>query len=80
MKMDLSTRKIHFVQEFLKLESEKAIAQFEKLLEKETDCQSDFEPMSMSEFHNRIEKSSNDAKDGKVTDVDDLLSEIEKWS
>jgi hypothetical protein len=78
--MNLSTRKIQFIQEFLKLESEKTIAQFEKLLEKETDCQSDFEPMSMSEFHNRIEKSSKDAKDGKVTDVDDLLSEIEKWS
>lgn len=78
--MNLSTRKIQFIQEFLKLESEKTIAQFEKLLEKETDCQSDFEPMLMSEFHNRIEKSSKDAKDGKVTDIDDLLSEIEKWS
>lgn len=30
--MDLQTRKLNFIQYFLKLESEKTIAQFEKLL------------------------------------------------
>lgn len=78
--MDLQTRKINFIQDFLKLESEKAIAQFEKLLSKETSNISAFKPMSISEFQSRIEKSTNDAKNGKVTDIDDLLSEIEKWS
>lgn len=31
--MDIQTRKIEFVQGFLKLQSEEAISQFEKLLE-----------------------------------------------
>jgi hypothetical protein len=78
--MDLQTRKINFVQDFLKLESEQAIAQFEKLLRKEKVSDSEFKPMSISEFHNRIEKSSKDSKNGKVTDVDDLIAEIEEWS
>ena len=34
--MDLDTRKVIFIRDFLKLESEKAISQFEKLLKKET--------------------------------------------
>ena len=78
--MDLQTRKINFIQDFLKLESEKTIAQFEKLLKKEIVNNAEFKPMSISEFHTRIEKSTKDSKNGKVTDVEDLLSEIEKWS
>jgi hypothetical protein len=78
--MDLQTRKINFIQDFLKLESEKAIAQFERLLRKETVNNSEFKPMSISEFHSRIEKSTKDSEKGKVTDVEDLISEIEKWS
>jgi hypothetical protein len=78
--MDLQTRKINFIQDFLKLESEKAIAQFEKLLKKETVINSEFKPMSINKFHSRIEKSTKDSRNGKVTDVEDLISEIEKWS
>jgi len=78
--MDLQTRKINFIQDFLKLESEKAIAQFEKLLKKETVPNFEFKPMSINEFHSRIEKSTNDSKNGKVTDIEDLITEIEKWS
>lgn len=78
--MDLQTRKINFIQDFLKIESEKAIAQFEKLLKKETVNNSEFKPMSINEFHSRIEKSTKDSRNGKVTDVEDLISEIEKWS
>lgn len=39
-----------------------------------------FKPMSINEFQTRIDKSSEDSKNGKVTEVDDLLTEIEKWS
>lgn len=78
--MDLQTRKTNFIQDFLKLESEKAIAEFEKLLKKETLNKSEFKQMSINEFHSRIEMSSKDSKNEKVSDVEDLLSEIEKWS
>jgi hypothetical protein len=78
--MDLQTRKIEFVQAFLKLESEKAISHLEKLLQKETKTNSDFKPFTMKEFEKRISKSTEDSKNGRLTENSDLISEIEKWS
>jgi hypothetical protein len=34
--MDLQTRKLNFIQDFIKLENEKSISHLEKLLQKET--------------------------------------------
>lgn len=77
--MDLDTRKIIFIKDFLKLESEKAISQFEKLLQKETRMNSEFNPMSIIDFQQRIDKSLKDSKKGRLTESNDLISEIEKW-
>lgn len=78
--MDLQTRKLNFIQNFLKLESEKAISQLEKLLQKEVKSNAELKPMTMQEFQNRIEKSTQDSKKGRLTETDELISEIEKWS
>ena len=78
--MDLQTRKILFVQQFLKLESENVISHLEKLLQKETKSNLDFAPMSLQEYQSRIDQSSNDSLNGRLTESNDLLSEIEKWS
>ena len=78
--MDLQTRKLNFIQDFLKLESEKAISHFEKLLMKETNANSELKPMSMKEFQKRIDQSSEDSKNNRLTENDELISEIEKWS
>ncbi len=79
--MDLQSRKIEFIQEFLKLQSEEAISRLEKLLriEKRWDGNR-LEPMSVQEFNARIEKSMADEKSGRLTEVSDLLEEIEKWN
>lgn len=78
--MDLQTRKLNFIQDFLKLENEKTIAQFEKLLRKETQDDAAFKPMTLSEFQDRINKSSEDSEKGRLTEGNNVLSEIEKWS
>ena len=78
--MDLQTRKIIFIQEFLKLESEKAISQLEKLLQKETNTTSELKPMTTQELQKRIDQSINDSENGRLIEVNDLISEIEKWS
>jgi lipoate-protein ligase A len=78
--MDLQTRKLNFIQDFLKLESEKTIAQFEKLIRNTAANEEELNPMTVDEFHKRINKSLEDVKNGKVTDANDLLTEIEKWS
>ena len=78
--MDLQTRKINFIQDFLKLESEKAISHFEKLLQKENQDILEFKPMTMKEFQKRIDKSTEDSENGRLTENSKLISEIEKWS
>lgn len=70
--MDLQTRKIEFIQEFLKLQSEELISQFENMLKKKT--QNKLKPMSIIELNSRIEKSENDFKNGKFKTSAELLS------
>lgn len=79
--MDLQTRKIEFMQEFLKVQSEDIVIQLEKLLKKETSKvgKEDIKPFSMDEFNNRINKSMLDAKHNKLTENKDVLAEMPKW-
>jgi len=76
--MDIQTRKIAFIQAFLKLQSEEVISQFENLLEKksaiETEQVPNFQPMSINEFNERIDKSENDFAAGKFKSTFELLN------
>ncbi len=79
--MDLQSRKIEFVQEFLKLQSEEAVSRLEKLLKIEKKWDGDgLEPMTVKELNERIDKSMEDSKNGKLTEVNQLLAEIDKWT
>lgn len=79
--MNIEARKIEFIQEFLKLQSEDAISKLEKVLLKERTHSKDdvAKPMSKQELNNRIDKSMEDSKNGRLTEANDLLAEIEKW-
>ena len=79
--MDLQTRKIAFVQEFLSIENEEAISRLENFLKKEKKKNFDKElrPMTMEEFNSRIDQSMEDSKNGRLTESKDLLKEIGKW-
>jgi hypothetical protein len=77
--MDLQTRKIAFIQDFLKLESEKVIVQFEKLLQKQTNPNSTLEPISIADFQKRINQSVSDSNEGKLTSSEHFLGEIAEW-
>jgi hypothetical protein len=74
--MDIQTRKLEFIQAFLKLQSEEAITQFEKLLKntKNIDIENKFEPFSIEEMNNRISKSEEDFKNKKFKTTSELLS------
>ena len=79
--MDLQTRKIEFIQEFLKLQSEEAISRLEKLLKKEKkETEKSTQTITVEQLNRRIDKSMEDSKKGKLTESDNLLREIEKWS
>ncbi|NLP59538.1 hypothetical protein, partial [Lutibacter sp. B1] len=71
-----------FIQEILKIQSEKTISRLETILKKEkTVIEFDnIQPMTMKKFNQRIDKSLDDSKKGKLTEINDLISEIDKWS
>ena len=74
--MDLQTRKIEFIQAFLKLESEEVISQFENLLKKKSVTKIDeayLKPMSIADFNSRIDKSEEDFKNEKYKTASELL-------
>jgi anionic cell wall polymer biosynthesis LytR-Cps2A-Psr (LCP) family protein len=79
--MDLQTRKISFVQEFLSIESEEIISRLENFLKKEkkVNTNKEFSPMTMEEFQNRINQSEQDSINGRLTEMNDFLAEIKKW-
>ena len=74
--MDIQTRKIEFIQEFLKIQSEELISHLESVLKSKTE---DFNPFSLEELNERIDKSMDDSKTDRVTKTSDLLSEIKQW-
>ena len=71
--MDLQTRKIEFVQEFLKLQSEEVISQFENLLRKKSAKAEVLKPMSIEELNSRIDQSEDDFSNGRFKLSSELL-------
>lgn len=80
--MDLQSRKIEFVKEFLQVQSEDIVLKLEKLLREENKSiiNNDFEPMTIEEFNARIDKSMEDSKNGRIIKAGDLKAKIDKWN
>lgn len=74
--MDIQTRKLNFIQDFLKLQSEEAIVQFERLMKKTKrgDTKDKLQPFTMDELNERISKSEEDFKNKKFKTTAELLS------
>lgn len=81
IEMDIQSRKIAFVQEFLKIQSEDVILRLEEILRNEPidSFNEEFEPMSIQEFNHRIDKSMEDSKNGRLIKASDLKAKIDKW-
>ncbi|MCB0538288.1 MAG: hypothetical protein KDE33_12265 [Bacteroidetes bacterium] len=74
--MDIQTRKIEFIKEFLKIQSEELISRLERILKNNED---EFTPFSIDEFNTRIDESLKDSENERVTESGKLLSEIKQW-
>lgn len=74
--MNLESRKLEFIQEFLKLQSEETIALLEKILKKDTKSKINkaFKPMTQKELDNRIDQSETDFRKQIFRTSDDLLA------
>lgn len=78
--MNLETRKIEFVQEFLKLQSEEAVSRLEKILRKEKNASNEqtFKPMTEDELNKRIDQSESDFRNNRFKTSSELLVKYEK--
>lgn len=74
--MDIQSRKLEFIQDFLKLQSEEVIAQFEKLLKKAKNIEEEnkLEKLTVEEMNERISKSEDDFENKKFKTTSELLS------
>lgn len=80
-KMDLQTRKISFVQKFLKIQSEEVVVRMEKALkrEKKNISGTAVRPMTMKELNKRVDQSLLDSENDKLTENNELTKEIQEW-
>ena len=79
--MDIQTRKINFVQEFLRLRNIKLIEKLEKILleDKAKDYEANLKPINLDNFNKMIDKSIEDAKLGNVVNARELKESVKKW-
>jgi hypothetical protein len=79
--MDLQQRKIHFVQEFLRLNNEAIINKLEDILklEKIKNYSAAAVPYTMDEFIQMIDKAEDDSKNNRVKSVHELKEDSKSW-
>ena len=79
--MTVEARKLHFIEEFLKVTDENIISQMEHLLrnEKRKQQENSLKPMNMNEFKHIIDKAREDVERGRVISHENLKQEIEKY-
>ena len=77
--MNLEARKIEFIKEFLKLQSEEAISRLEKILRKEKISSEKqlFEPMTHDDLNKRIDQSESDFQNNRFKSSAELLAKYE---
>lgn len=80
--MDLETRKISFVQEFLRLQNEEIVSGLEKLLRKGKAelIEQNLKPMSMEQYNADIDQAMDDSENGRMIKATDLKNKITKWN
>lgn len=81
--MDIQSRKIEFIQAFLKLQNEETILEQEKTLQKKMAKlvgDENHSPMSIKELNQRIDQSMSDSENGRLSKASDLKAKIEKWN
>ena len=77
--MNIETRKIEFIKEFLKVESEDVISHLEKILKKEKSIldKENIEPMTEEELNERIDQSESNFRNNRFKTSSELLSKFE---
>ncbi len=78
--MDLESRKIEFVQEFLRLQNEEIVSGLEKFLRKRKVelVEENLQPMTMKQYDEEMDQAESDSTNGRMIEVCDLKAKIER--
>ena len=79
--MDLQTRKIHFIQELLRVKNVSIIDKLEKILHqvRKKVVDKELSPMSIEEYNSLIDKAENDSENDKLYNAGEILKDIDTW-
>ena len=79
--MNLQARKIEFVQEFLRLQSEEIVRDLEQVLRKRRIelMDENMKPMTMEQYDLEMDQAEDDSRNGRFISAEDLKAEIKKW-
>jgi hypothetical protein len=79
--MNLQARKLILIEEFLRINDENFITKLEFFIKKEKKIfrERNLKPMSVKEFHEIIDESIKESKNGKVISHQDLKKKIKTW-
>ena len=79
--MDIQARKIHFVQEFLRVADDELVTKLEKMLwfERKKKLENELKPSTLKEFNEIIDKSEDDFSNGRIVEARKVLNEIDTW-
>jgi len=79
--MDIATKKLRLVQEFLQLNDEELIDKLNQFLKSERKrlTGKKIKPFTEKELNRRIDKAEADSSNSRLISVHDLKSEINSW-
>lgn len=79
--MDLLSRKIAFVREFIRIQNEEVVLDLEKLLQKHKAelHERNLKPLEFEQFINEIEQALEDSENERIIEASVLKSKIMKW-
>jgi len=79
--MDVQTKKLKLIEEFLSILDENLLDKLESIISKEKKKKytEELEPMSLNEFHEMIDEAILDYENGRETSLQDLKKEVLIW-
>jgi hypothetical protein len=79
--MNIQTRKLGLIEEFLRISDENLITKIESLikLEKKASHEMSLKPMSMNEFNDMIDQAKQDSDSGRIISHQELKKKVKTW-
>lgn len=80
--MNLETKKLLLIQEFLKIDDEKLINALENFLHKNNSgvYEDDFKSLSLKQLNDEIDTALEDEKNGRILSAEELKDKIQEWT